>query len=171
MEKTNSLLKSLFICCLVCASIFVTSGFILLGLKISDNKSHMLKQITFTSYNETQQVSVFSDIIFPSESASYRVEVKSNLIENCKYSINFKNHTVIDEDKLFYVSIYTESNPYLMNNTLSQIFTEGLSISDQVLPSYSKEDIYFVFSIDKELSRSVDFDFDIVFTAEGKLPY
>lgn len=169
MSNLRIFKKILFIFSLICAGIFAITGAYLLVAYISNGKTNALNKIVISNDKQSQEIVLANESMFPGDTKSYKLEIKSELVENVNYELSFANHEVSDDDKMFLVSIYTENQEVIINNTLDQIFTENYLIS-RSLSSFQSENLYIDFYLsDMITNQNFDFSFSIIFKANGRL--
>ncbi|MCQ2815438.1 MAG: hypothetical protein MJ227_04135 [Bacilli bacterium] len=171
MTKVQILRRIFFIgAILASVTLIASSVFTLLSyMKKEDNKIY--DQIGVNDDYQSTKMNLAHDTIFPGESKTYEVKITSQLVERVKYSIVFENHVSSKYDSYFYVSVNSDGDLPYINNTLDQIFDRNYGIYNKVLDSYETKVFTFTFSVLKGLSTEAEFNFDVVFKAEGKIIY
>ncbi|MCQ2802609.1 MAG: hypothetical protein MJ225_02960 [Bacilli bacterium] len=168
--ETVKLLRRIFLTgAIVASATMLVSGAFTLFTKHSVKGRELYDQILVNSVEQSNSLNLNQESIFPGESKTYKVTVTSLLVERVKYSFGFSNHEKSEYDKYFYISISSPGDEPYINNTLDQIIDKGYGIYNKVLDSRESKIFYFTFSVSELLSESTEFNFDVVFCAEGKI--
>lgn len=161
--------KILLIFSIVFAGVFALSGTYLLVTYLSNSKTNALNKINISEKNQTSEFVFANGAMFPGDTKTYTLEIKSDLVENVNYEISFIDHQVSEDDKMFYVSVYNDNQDLIINNTLDQIFNKNLVVSRK-LQSYESENLYFEFHLSALITKeNYDFNFTLLFKADGRL--
>lgn len=160
--------RGFFIALIVAFSLMVASGIFILITKTT--KPILYDDIYIRNYTQHETLRNIDKKAYPGEQTKYEVRIYSILYESVKYSVKIEPKTRSEYDKYLYVSILDRKGKSLVNNTLEQIYKDGIYISNTIT-SHGKDCLTFSYTISPELTTSFNFDFNVNFYAEGKVVY
>ena len=161
--------KILSIALFVCVGVFAVSGCYLLVTYLTREKTGAIDKILIQNENQTKEFELANTQMYPGDSKTFTLEIKSELVENVNYELSFINHNMSEDDKFFYISITNDEEELIMNNTLEQVFSDSIIIK-RSLKTYGKENLYITFSLSSIITKeNYDYAFSMLFKANGRM--